>query len=713
MKSNLIWALAAGALLCVGLAVGHYLLGSSSVKDQFASEAYTAEEVVNRAVVDRPDNESISRIARELYSSRSSDLESLVERTWKMQGLESVRRVSYRVLLSRPNPRVDNSVEFYDGTGRLQLTATTRDEAGPVFSAYSPPGDARGPAVYANYGRAQDLRLLELQGLSLRGKVLLVRLGQIPAATKARLAETRGAAALVLFPDPARVAPPRGDQEPWPSSRWLPDSAARRDTLLEEPGDPLSPGVPSSSPVAKLPLRNASLPAILCQPVGYRDALIMLGQLEGNRCPDAWVPSSGRCRLGDGTARNSIRVVVQNELMSGNVTNVLATIRGHIEPDRYVVLGSPRDGWGPGAHAPGSGTVQLLEASRVLSELHRSGTWSPRRSIVFASWGGHRYGSIGATEWVEEQVNELQSGAVAYINCHQCTDGGTAFQPSASPSLSGSLKQVASLIQVNGKTLLDAWTNGTLDEPPRPRLLSGEKDYAPFAFFAGIPAIDIAFSTPGDDAQGPAGNHPAYGTTYDRLDFVEQFLDPGLKSQKLCAQLTGSLAQLWADAALLPYDLPQLARDMRMALAQLDRRHQAQLRTLRLSLAPLEKALEEFAEATRNWTHAAEGSASHNSYAQRRMNDRMMLLERLFIGSSELDDGQSIPRPLAFGPPRGDPYRGTGFPGLEDLLQAAEDSGPGASQLYRNPLLRHLDQLALVVGRAARFLREPPDLWEP
>ncbi|CAN8031346.1 unnamed protein product [Ixodes persulcatus] len=95
------------------------------------------------------------------------------------------------------------------------------------------------------------------------------------------------------------------------------------------------------------------------------------------------------------------------------------------------------------------------------------------------------------------------------------------------------------------------------------------------------------------------------------------------------------------------------------------------------------------------------------------MNDRMMLLERLFIGSSELDDGQSIPRPLAFGPPRGDPYRGTGFPGLEDLLQAAEDSGPGASQLYRNPLLRHLDQLALVVGRAARFLREPPDLWEP
>ncbi|XP_040062531.2 aminopeptidase NAALADL1 [Ixodes scapularis] len=282
----------------------------------------------------------------------------------------------------------------------------------------------QGPAVYANYGRAQDLRLLELQGLSLRGKVLLVRLGQIPAATKARLAETRGAAALVLFPDPARVAPPRGDQEPWPSSRWLPDSAARRDTLLEEPGDPLSPGVPSSSPVAKLPLRNASLPAILCQPVGYRDALIMLGQLEGNRCPDAWVPSSGRCRLGDGSARNSIRVVVQNELMSGNVTNVLATIRGNIEPDRYVVLGSPRDGWGPGAHAPGSGTVQLLEASRVLSELHRSGTWSPRRSIVFASWGGHRYGSIGATEWVEEQVNELQSGAVAYINCHQCTDGG-------------------------------------------------------------------------------------------------------------------------------------------------------------------------------------------------------------------------------------------------------------------------------------------------
>ena len=33
--------------------------------------------------------------------------------------------------------------------------------------------------------------------------------------------------------------------------------------------------------------------------------------------------------------------------------------------------------------------------------LKRSNVWSPRRSIIFLSWGAEEYGTIGSAEWVE------------------------------------------------------------------------------------------------------------------------------------------------------------------------------------------------------------------------------------------------------------------------------------------------------------------------
>lgn len=89
---------------------------------------------------------------------------------------------------------------------------------------------------------------------------------------------------------------------------------------------------------------------------------------------------------------------------------------------------------------------------------------------------------------------------------------------------------------------------------------------------------------PQSEGGGPAGNHPAYGTAFDHLELLEEFLDPGLRKQRWCAQLTGSLAQLWADATVLPYDMNQLATDMRAAAYRLGDTRQTQLRALRLSL---------------------------------------------------------------------------------------------------------------------------------
>jgi len=33
--------------------------------------------------------------------------------------------------------------------------------------------------------------------------------------------------------------------------------------------------------------------------------------------------------------------------------------------------------------------------------LKKMNAWSPRRSIIFMSWSGEEYGTIGSAEWVE------------------------------------------------------------------------------------------------------------------------------------------------------------------------------------------------------------------------------------------------------------------------------------------------------------------------
>ena len=68
-----------------------------------------------------------------------------------------------------------------------------------------------------------------------------------------------------------------------------------------------------------------------------------------------------------------------------------------------MIVGSHRDAWGQGAVDPGGGTATMLEISRVLGELIRTG-WRPRRTVIFASWGAEEYGLIGSTEWVEVRM---------------------------------------------------------------------------------------------------------------------------------------------------------------------------------------------------------------------------------------------------------------------------------------------------------------------
>jgi Zn-dependent M28 family amino/carboxypeptidase len=68
------------------------------------------------------------------------------------------------------------------------------------------------------------------------------------------------------------------------------------------------------------------------------------------------------------------------------VNNVIAEIKGSEKPDEWIILGAHLDSWdfATGAQDNGAGTVQVLEAARILSSLEKA----PRRSIRFALWAG-------------------------------------------------------------------------------------------------------------------------------------------------------------------------------------------------------------------------------------------------------------------------------------------------------------------------------------
>lgn len=87
------------------------------------------------------------------------------------------------------------------------------------------------------------------------------------------------------------------------------------------------------------------------------------------------------------------------------VVNILATLRGTTDPDRYYVVGGHYDsrnsagadgeGDAPGANDDGSGTAVVIELCRVLADQEFAGT------IVFACYDGEEQGLLGSAAHAE------------------------------------------------------------------------------------------------------------------------------------------------------------------------------------------------------------------------------------------------------------------------------------------------------------------------
>ena len=95
----------------------------------------------------------------------------------------------------------------------------------------------------------------------------------------------------------------------------------------------------------------------------------------GNEVPVDWKGSLDiMYRLGPGfdDSEITVEVEVNNKLEVLSIYNVIGTIYGREEPDRYVLIGNHRDAWVYGAIDASTGTTVTTEIARVLGEMKNS-----------------------------------------------------------------------------------------------------------------------------------------------------------------------------------------------------------------------------------------------------------------------------------------------------------------------------------------------------
>lgn len=427
------------------------------------------------------------------------------------------------------------------------------------YTAYSGSGQVEAEVVYANYGTREDFRQLEEMGIDLTGKIVIARYGGNFRGFKAKYAEEAGAAGLIIYTDPGDSGFTRG--EVYPEGIWADESAIQRGSLLTldffgDPLTPFEPALPLDHPDTpeRLDIEDVDFHTIPVAPIGYGAADEILSRMNGEPVPEGWQGGFDYQYSLTGGPDLVVNLMVDQPYEMKPIANVIGKVEGSEYPDEWIILGSHFDAWGFGATDPNSGTAMLLTLAESLGELVVEG-YRPRRSILIGHWDAEEFMLIGSSEWVEQLEEELDAKAVLYLNADMSVTGPN-FRASSSPSLKQPIIDAARKVTHpdTGDPVFEMWTeNSGADDPPIGNL-GGGSDHVGFYMFSGIPSAGISMS----------GAVPIYHTNFDTFWFYENHLDSTFTYGPALADVYGLIALRFANANILPYDIPRYATDLKL-----------------------------------------------------------------------------------------------------------------------------------------------------
>ncbi|HSF16925.1 MAG TPA: serine hydrolase [Vicinamibacteria bacterium] len=552
----------------------------------FTSESTARQLEIEKAYQAIPESESIREWHRYFTSephpatsARTEEIARFIADTWKKQGLEDVVIHRYDVLSSNPRTVQVEMVAPVRYVPSLREDVYQEDpdtanrDVSAAWTSFSASGEVEAPVVYANSGNPADYELLRERGIDPRGKIVVVRYSNPYSyrGFKALTAEREGAAAMIVYSDPAEDGFLQGDV--YPDGPWGPESHLQRGGIAYDfivPGDPLTPGWASTPGAHRIPVDDAvSVPKIMALPMSYRDMHPILEKLGGQRAPDAWQGGLPiEYRLGGEDVRLHVKIDMETKVLPNYV--IEGRIRGEGSPDEWVVLGNHHDAWVFGGVDPSSGTASMMEMTKSFGALKERGI-RPRRTLVFCSWDGEEVTLTGSTEWGEQFSQELEEKAVAYLNVDSSASGGE-LSVNAVGSLAPMVVELTkSLEDPSGRSLYEVWRS----KPPSPGLAEGSlldealvrtrigsgTDHTVFLNYLGRPVVDMTFD-------GPYG---VYHSVYDDHFWISRIGDPGFRYHQLMSRLWGIMALRLANADILPLDFESYALSLREFVREVEK----------------------------------------------------------------------------------------------------------------------------------------------
>lgn len=693
------------------LRAGHAGPQPAQVPLGFSPQSYEVEKRWERKFLALPDATRCRNYLRQLTSrphlaGTPGDrwVTDFIYREFKRDGLNP-EIVEYRVLLSYPQKAALDLVAPVHAKLAHPEPALPHDKATRIsdplmempWSAYSPSADLTRSVVYVNYGNPEDYDQLEKLGVRVKDKIVLARYFRGYRGGKGLEAEHRGAAGVIVYSDPADDGASKG--ETYPHGPWGPPGHFQRGADVYDfltPGDPLTPGWPSTDRARRIPESEAKiLPKIPMLPLSSSDAAQILSRLDGPAVPKGWQGGLPFIyRVGRGGTLVHLELRMENRVTP--IWDVIGKIPGREEPEKLVVLSNHHDAWVYGAVDPSSGTATMLEIARALGRLLKDG-FRPRRTILLGNWDAEEYTLTGSTEWGEQFEEDLKRNGVVCLNVDSATSGQN-FAVSTVPALLPAIMEAAQAVPdpVTRRSVYERWKEqrgspnvrsyavaGSSPAPVPFGLLGGGSDYMVFLQHDGVPAVDMIFD-------GPYG---VYHSVYDDYAWMERFGDPAFRYHTAMSRLWGLLALRFSNADLLPFDYSIYATEVAAYLEGLEK------------VAPKDfftTEIQPLVQKCRDWHDAAAKIDDLIETWRSGIPERLPLTEMnvaLMAEERALLDERGIPgrpwfRHLVYAPLPS--YEAETLPGLREALQGAD----------RNRAREEAGRLGEALDRALAALRE-------